>query len=95
MSCAPTCVAACKMPRQGVPSSTTIALTLWPDAASSTLLEDALVDFEVPDGDAFYWIALESRRARMMRKFIEGHLQVPKDWIRATGYWKASPDEAE
>ena len=65
------------------------------DAASSTLLEDALVDFEVPDGDAFYWIALESRRARMMRKFIEGHLQVPKDWIRATGYWKASPDEAE
>ncbi|WP_305805297.1 siderophore-interacting protein [Stenotrophomonas sp. YIM B06876] len=65
------------------------------DAASSTLLEDALVDFEQPDGDTFYWIACESRRARMMRKFIEGHLQVPEDWIRATGYWKAHPEDAE
>ncbi|WP_313318317.1 siderophore-interacting protein [Stenotrophomonas sp.] len=65
------------------------------DAASSTLLEDALVDFEQPDGDTHYWIATESKRARMMRKFVEGHLQVPKDWIRATGYWKADPNEVE
>ena len=85
--------------RQPLPSAAQVRVSWLErngfDAASSTLLEDALVDFEVPDGDAFYWIALESRRARMMRKFIEGHLQVPKDWIRATGYWKASPDEAE
>jgi len=65
------------------------------DAASSTLLEDALVDFEQPDGDAHYWIAVESRRARMMRKFIEEHMQVPKEWIRATGYWKAGADDGE
>jgi NADPH-dependent ferric siderophore reductase len=65
------------------------------DAATSTLLEDALRDFEPEDGDTFYWIATESRRARMMRKFIEGHLQVDKDSIRATGYWKAHPDEEE
>ncbi|WP_313052470.1 siderophore-interacting protein [Stenotrophomonas cyclobalanopsidis] len=64
-------------------------------AASSTLLEDMLTDFEAPDGDTFYWIATESRRARMMRKFIEGHLGVPRDWIRSTGYWKAHPDEAD
>ena len=63
------------------------------DAASSTLLEDVLTDFEEPDGDTFYWIATESRRARMMRKYIEGHLGVPKDWIRSTGYWKAHADE--
>ncbi|WP_313252858.1 siderophore-interacting protein [Stenotrophomonas sp.] len=65
------------------------------DAATSTLLEDALVDFEQPDGDAFYWIATESKRARMMRKFVEGHLQVPKDWTHAAGYWKANPNDAE
>lgn len=64
-------------------------------AASSTLLEDMLTDFEAPDGDVFYWIATESRRARMMRKFIEGHLGVPRDWIRSTGYWKAHPDETD
>jgi NADPH-dependent ferric siderophore reductase len=66
-----------------------------PDAASSTLLEDVLTDFEEPEGDTFYWIATESRRARMMRKFIEGHLGVPRDWIRSTGYWKAHPDETD
>lgn len=64
-------------------------------AAASTLLEDALVDFEAPDGDVFYWIATESRRARMMRRFFEDHLAVPRDWIRSTGYWKAHPDDAE
>lgn len=63
------------------------------DAATSTLLEDALRDFDAPDGDAFYWIATESRRARMMRKFVEGHLHVDPHSIRATGYWKAGPDE--
>ncbi|QNR97703.1 siderophore-interacting protein [Stenotrophomonas sp. 169] len=64
-------------------------------AASSSLLEDALVDFEAPEGDVFYWIATESRRARMMRKFFEGHHAGPRDWIRSTGYWKAHPDDTD
>jgi NADPH-dependent ferric siderophore reductase len=64
-------------------------------AATSTLLEDTLRDFDPPDGDTFYWIACESRRARMMRKFLEGHLQVPKEWIRATGYWKHDADAGD
>lgn len=64
-------------------------------AAGSQLLEDALTDIEEPEGDVFYWIACESGRARLMRKFLEGHRQVPKDWIRATGYWKADPTAAD
>ncbi len=28
-----------------------------------------------------------------MRLFLEDHLQVPRDWVRATGYWKAHPDD--
>ena len=52
-------------------------------------------DFEAPDGDVFYWIATESRRARMMRKFFEGHHAVPRDWIRSTGYWKAHADDTD
>jgi len=63
------------------------------DAAGSRLLEEALRDFEPEDGDTFFWIANESRRARMMRKFIEGQLGVPGDSIRATGYWQAGPDD--
>ncbi len=64
-------------------------------AATSTLLEEAMADFEAPEGDTFYWIATESRRARMLRKFFEGHHQVPRDWIRSTGYWKAHADETD
>ncbi len=63
------------------------------DAAGSRLLEEALRDYEPEDGDTFFWIATESRRARMMRKFIEGQLGVPGDSIRATGYWQAGTDE--
>jgi hypothetical protein len=41
-----------------------------------------------PEGDAFWWIACESRRARLMRKSLTDVRGVSKDWIRATGYWK-------
>jgi NADPH-dependent ferric siderophore reductase len=63
------------LPRDGAP------------AGNSELLENALDDL-APRGDTFWWIACESRRARKMRKFLEGHRNVPKTWIRATGYWK-------
>ena len=64
-------------------------------AASSSLLEEALADFEAPEGDTFYWIGTESRRARMMRRFFEDHHGVPRDWIRSTGYWKAHPEDTD
>lgn len=63
------------------------------EAASSRLLEETLRDFELSDGDTFFWIATESKRARMMRKFIEGQLGVPSDSIRAAGYWQAGAEE--
>lgn len=40
----------------------------------------------LPEGDTFYWVATESHRARAMRQWLDEHRQVPKDWIRATGY---------
>jgi NADPH-dependent ferric siderophore reductase len=65
------------------------------DAASSELLERALR--ELPDwpGDTFYWIAAESRRVRAMRKYLVEERGVLKEWIRATGYWKAGGAEEE
>ncbi|WP_042814151.1 SIP domain-containing protein, partial [Xanthomonas citri] len=65
------------------------------DAASSTLLEDSLRDYEPEDGDTFYWIGAESMRARAMRKFLEDHLGVDKEWVRAKGYWKARGEHGE
>jgi len=62
-------------------------------AADSRLLEETLRDYELPDGDTFFWIAAESHRARMMRKFIEGQFGVPQASVRATGYWQAGVEE--
>lgn len=60
--------------------------------ASSQLLEQALQQMTIPAGDSFYWIATESRRARAMRQWLDEHRQVPKEWIRATGYWSAAAE---
>jgi len=59
------------------------------DAAASDLLENALRALPEMPGDTFYWIAAESRRARRMRRFLAEERGVPKEWIRATGYWQA------
>jgi NADPH-dependent ferric siderophore reductase len=65
------------------------------DAASSDLLENALRALPKLPGDTFYWIAAESRRARGMRRYLAEERGVPKEWIRATGYWKAGRSEDE
>jgi len=60
-------------------------------AAGSDRLERALDAIGAIDGDTFYWIAAESSRARRMRLALEAN-GVPRDSIRATGYWKAGAD---
>jgi NADPH-dependent ferric siderophore reductase len=65
------------------------------DATSSELLESALRELPALPGDTFYWIAAESRRARAMRRYLADERGVPKEWIRATGYWKADGSEDE
>lgn len=62
-------------------------------AHESDLLEAALRRLAPPAGDTFYWIATESRRARSMRIWLSEQRDVPKDWIKAKGYWKADPDQ--
>ncbi|GLQ98005.1 siderophore-interacting protein [Dyella mobilis] len=65
------------------------------DAAGSRLLELALRELPERPGDTFYWIAAESRRARAMRKYLAEERGVPKEWIRATGYWTAAGADDE
>lgn len=64
-------------------------------AAQSDLLEHALRELPVLPGDTFYWLAAESRRVRAMRRFLAEERGVPKEWIRATGYWKADGADDE
>jgi NADPH-dependent ferric siderophore reductase len=64
-------------------------------AEHSTLLEDALQKLPASDGDTFYWIAAESRRARGMRQWLAQERGAPKEWLRATGYWKSGADDED
>lgn len=64
-------------------------------AEHSDLLEQALHALPEQAGDTFYWIAAESRRARNMRLWLSQERGVPKDWLKATGYWKAGTDDDE
>jgi len=65
------------------------------DAGRGGLLEQALRNLPDAPGDTFYWIAAESRRARAMRLFLDNERGIPKEWIRATGYWKSEKDGNE
>jgi len=60
-------------------------------AEHGELLERALHELPAIAGDTFYWIAAESGRARAMRQWLDQR-GVPKDWIKATGYWQAVED---
>ncbi|MFK2879448.1 siderophore-interacting protein [Rhodanobacter hydrolyticus] len=62
------------------------------DAAEGGSLEQALHELPAIEGDRFWWIATESDRARTMRQSLEQR-GIPKDWIKATGYWKAHADD--
>ena len=61
----------------------------------SDLLEQTLRRLPTPIGDTFYWIASESRRTRNMRLWLSEERGVPKDWMKAKGYWKANPDDGD
>ena len=61
-------------------------------AEPGALLERALRELPAIAGDTFHWIATESRRARAMRQWLDQR-GVPKDWIKATGYWQADADD--
>jgi len=58
-------------------------------------LERALRELPAGADDTFYWIATESHHARAMRLFLSNERGVPKEWIRATGYWTLGADDDE
>lgn len=51
------------------------------DADSSTLLEDTLRDFEIPDEDAGYWVGAATTRAEAIAPFIVEYLDAPAEWV--------------
>lgn len=61
----------------------------WFVAGASPDLDEAVASLPIPDGDTFWWVATESKRARALRSLLVEQRGVDKDWVKATGYWKA------
>ncbi|MBB3228361.1 NADPH-dependent ferric siderophore reductase [Luteibacter sp. Sphag1AF] len=58
----------------------------------SQSVENALRELS-PPGDTFWWVATESKRARALRQYLVEERGIDKDWVKATGYWKADPND--
>lgn len=63
----------------------------WFMRGESPSLDDAVAALPIPQGDTFWWVATESKRARSLRSLLVEHRGIDKDWVKATGYWVAAP----
>jgi NADPH-dependent ferric siderophore reductase len=52
------------------------------------LLQKALTELSIPDGDGYAWIAAEASVAKALRRFLIDHRGVRKDRVKAAAYWK-------
>lgn len=52
------------------------------------LLAGAVSALRKPEGDWYVWVAAESGVAKRVRQILVQNWQVPKEWIKAAGYWK-------
>ncbi|WP_428392771.1 siderophore-interacting protein [Lichenicoccus sp.] len=57
-------------------------------AGTTTLLEQALKRLVLPDGDTHAWLAAEIATARRLRRHLIEEKGLPRDRIRAAGYWR-------
>jgi NADPH-dependent ferric siderophore reductase len=61
----------------------------WFVRGESPSMDEALATLPIPAGDTFWWVAVESMRARSLRSLLVEKRGIDKDWVKATGYWQA------
>jgi len=61
----------------------------WFVRGESPSLDEALATLPIPQGDTFWWVATESKRARQLRSLLVEQRGIDKDWVKTTGYWQA------
>ncbi len=57
-------------------------------AGTSTLLDQAFADLTLPPGDTHAWLAGEIETIRRLRTHLIDRKGLPRDQIRAAGYWR-------
>ena len=61
----------------------------WFVRGESPSMDEVLATLPIPSGDTFWWVAVESMRARTLRSMLVETRGIDKDWVKATGYWQA------
>ncbi len=57
-------------------------------AGNTRLLPEAVAALDVPDSEWYAWVAAESAVAKAVRQILVDRWALPKEWIKASGYWK-------
>lgn len=55
---------------------------------ATTLLDDAVHALDWPTGEGFVYIAGEAGMMRRLKEHVTSVRNHPRDWMRASGYWK-------
>lgn len=58
------------------------------EAGDPVALTAAVVAQEMPAGDVYAWVAAESAVAKSVRSNLVDVRGMPKEWVKAAGYWK-------
>jgi NADPH-dependent ferric siderophore reductase len=58
------------------------------DAVPAQALIERLRQLENPLGRCFVWVALESKAARAVRRYLTEERGFDKAWVKAAGYWQ-------
>lgn len=60
----------------------------WVHRAAGASLKTVLEALQLPPGDGYAWVAAESGSARELRGLLLGRHGLPRDRVKAAGYWK-------
>ncbi|NMG37260.1 siderophore-interacting protein [Azoarcus sp. TTM-91] len=68
-------------------SAATLALH-WVHRGAGASLREAVAALQLPPGEGYAWVACESDTARQLRQLLVEERGLPKNRVKAAGYWK-------
>jgi len=58
------------------------------EPGTTSLLQNALAELRLPEGDGYAWVAAEAATAKALRRLLIEQRGLRKDRVRAAAYWK-------
>jgi NADPH-dependent ferric siderophore reductase len=71
-----------------LPSQAAVTVIWVHRETASDSLADSLARLQLPPGEGYAWIASEASAARAARQVMIEQHGLPREWVRASGYWK-------